>query len=99
MLLGWGTTTTERGSRSLRKEFRFRNFNEAWAFLTMIAMKATQVNHHPKITNLSASVRISLSTHDSGNTITEKDASLARYIDYVSKMFQLRDRPPRRAPF
>lgn len=71
---------TEKDS-SLYKEFVFRDFSEAFAFMTRVAIEAEKINHHPKWTNVWNRVEIWLSTHDAGNTITEKDRQLSARID------------------
>jgi 4a-hydroxytetrahydrobiopterin dehydratase len=69
----------------LYKEFNFRNFAEAFSFLTRVALIAERVNHHPEIRNVYSKVEILLCTHDAENTITEKDRHLAEKIDQVFK--------------
>ena len=59
----------------------FRNFSEAFAFMTRVAMLAEQHNHHPYWTNVWNKVEIFLNTHDAGNIVTEKDHALAKAID------------------
>ncbi|HEX7367499.1 MAG TPA: 4a-hydroxytetrahydrobiopterin dehydratase [Pelobium sp.] len=68
-------------NNALKKEFNFKNFVEAWAFMCKVAMVAEKMNHHPEWTNVYNKVKISLSTHDKGSTITEKDRELAKSID------------------
>jgi len=65
----------------LRQEFRFRNFSEAFAFLTRVAMLAERQDHHPTITNTWNQVTLELTSHDAGNTVTERDRTLAVSID------------------
>lgn len=67
----------------LTKEFIFKDFMEAFAFLTKVAILAEKQNHHPEIFNVYNKVVISLQTHDAGNQITEKDHKLALAIDAV----------------
>lgn len=64
----------------LRQEFRFRNFSEAFAFLTRVAMLAECQNHHPTITNTWNRVTLELTSHDAGNTVTERDRIMATSI-------------------
>jgi 4a-hydroxytetrahydrobiopterin dehydratase len=66
---------------SLYQAFTFRDFSEAFAFMTRVAIEAEKMNHHPKWTNVWNRVEIWLSTHDAGNTVTEKDRKLAARID------------------
>jgi 4a-hydroxytetrahydrobiopterin dehydratase len=65
----------------LYKKFEFKNFSEAFAFMTRVAIEAEKMDHHPKWTNVYNKVEIWLTTHDSGNVITEKDKKLAAKID------------------
>lgn len=69
---------------SLQKTFQFKNFSEAFAFMTRIAMLAEQMNHHPDWNNVYNRVHIKLSTHDAGNTVTDKDRKLAEAIDEIN---------------
>jgi len=65
----------------LEKEFVFKDFIDAFAFLTKVAFAAEKQNHHPEIFNVYNKVKISLQTHDAGNVVTEKDYTLAKTID------------------
>ena len=65
----------------LYRRFEFRNFSEAFAFMTRVAMEAEKMDHHPLWTNVWNTVEIWLSTHDAGNLVTEKDRKLAQRID------------------
>ena len=68
-------------NNTLYRKFQFKNFSEAFAFMTQVAMIAEKMDHHPLWTNVWNSVEIWLSTHDAGNVITEKDRKLAAAID------------------
>jgi len=68
-------------NNSLYKKFEFKNFSEAFAFITRVAIEAEKADHHPLWTNVYNKVEIWLSTHDSGNIITAKDRKLAENID------------------
>lgn len=68
-------------NQALYKKFEFKNFSEAFAFMTRVAMEAEKMNHHPKWTNVWNTVEIWLNTHDAGNIVTEKDHKLAAIID------------------
>lgn len=72
-------------NNSLYKKFKFSNFSEAFAFMTRVAIEAEKMDHHPKWQNVYNTVEIWLSTHDAGNTITEKDETLAKKIDQLIK--------------
>ena len=71
---------TEENNKLYRK-FIFKNFSEAFAFMTRVAMEAEKMDHHPTWTNVWNTVEISLNTHDAGNIVTEKDRKLAAKID------------------
>lgn len=68
-------------NHQLVRSFEFRNFSEAFGFMTRVAMLAEQHTHHPWWSNVFNKVEIRLSTHDAGDVITEKDRSLAAEID------------------
>jgi len=65
----------------LHKSFKFKDFSEAFAFMTRVAILAEKQNHHPYWTNVWSNVDIYLNTHDAGNVVTEKDHKLAGAID------------------
>lgn len=68
-------------NNALYRKYTFKDFSEAFAFMTRVAMIAEKLNHHPKWTNTWNTVELWLSTHDAGNTVTEKDKKLAAKID------------------
>lgn len=68
-------------NNTLSRSFEFKNFSEAFAFMTRVALLAEQQNHHPNWSNVWNKVEINLSTHDAGNIVTEKDRKLAAAID------------------
>lgn len=68
-------------NNTLYRKFQFKDFKEAFAFLTQVAMIAETLNHHPTIKNTWNTVEFWLSTHDAGNVVTEKDRELAAKID------------------
>ena len=74
---GW---TLEEGGQALVRTLKFKDFSEAFAFLTRVAMHAEKVNHHPEFTNVWNRVDFRLTTHDSGG-ITERDVKLAEAIN------------------
>ena len=71
---------TEKDNR-LQKTFKFKDFTQAFAFMTEVAFLAEKMNHHPDWRNVYNTVETSLSTHDAGNKVTEKDRQLAEAID------------------
>ena len=72
-------------NNKIYKKFTFKNFNEAFAFMTSVALLSEKADHHPTWTNTWNSVEIWLTTHDAGNTVTQKDRHLADAIDSVFK--------------
>lgn len=68
-------------NNTLTQNFEFKNFNEAFGFITRVAMLSEKHGHHPTWSNSWNKVKIELSTHDAGNKITEKDYFLANEID------------------
>ncbi|HMU14925.1 MAG: 4a-hydroxytetrahydrobiopterin dehydratase [Bacteroidetes bacterium] len=66
---------------ALRRDFTFRDFSEAFAFMTRVALLAEAMNHHPEWSNVWNRVSITLRTHSAGNTVTQKDRALAAAID------------------
>jgi 4a-hydroxytetrahydrobiopterin dehydratase len=69
----------------LVKTFTFKDFSEAFGFMTRVALIAEKMNHHPTWTNTWNQVSFQLSTHDAGNVVTEKDKKLAAEIDKVAE--------------
>ena len=73
---------TEENNRLYRK-FQLKDFSEAFAFMTRVALEAEKMNHHPLWTNVYNKVEIWLNTHDAGDIVTEKDRELAEKIDAI----------------
>ena len=73
---------TEQNNR-LKKNFKFKDFSEAFAFMTRVALIAEKMDHHPFWTNVYNTVSIELSTHDAGDIVTDKDLKLAKAIDQL----------------
>lgn len=71
----------------LKATFKFRDFAEAFAFMTEVAFSAEKMNHHPSWHNVWNTVDIHLSTHDAGNVVTEKDRKLAAAIAAVYQKY------------
>ena len=70
-------------NNKLNRSFKFKNFVEAFGFMTKVALIAEKMNHHPYWTNVYNEVNISLSTHDAGDIVTIKDKKLASEIDKI----------------
>jgi len=77
---GWSRSVD---GKALEKSFRFKDFSEAFAFLTRVALHAEKVDHHPEFTNVWNRVDFRLTTHDTGG-VTERDAKLAEAIDRLA---------------
>ena len=71
----------EEKDSSLYKKFEFKNFNEAFGFMSRVALIAEKMDHHPKWTNVWNTVEVWLNTHSAGDIVTEKDRKLAAAID------------------
>jgi 4a-hydroxytetrahydrobiopterin dehydratase len=74
---GWGAVP---GRDAIRKIVKFRNFSEAWAFMSRVALTAEKLNHHPEWANTYNVVDVTLSTHDC-HGLSALDIDLARRID------------------
>ena len=77
-------------NNKLKAEFVFEDFSQAWAFMTEVALMAERKNHHPEWSNAWNKVMISLSTHDAGDVVTEKDRKLADGISKIYERYQSR---------
>ena len=71
---------TEENNR-LTRTFEFKNFIEAFSFMTQVAIIAEKMDHHPNWSNVYNTVKIELSTHDAGDIVTDRDRKLAESID------------------
>jgi len=78
---GW---TMVEGRDAIYKEFLFKDFNQAFGFMTRIALKADKMDHHPEWFNVYNKVQITLSTHDVGG-LSHKDITLATFIEECAK--------------
>jgi 4a-hydroxytetrahydrobiopterin dehydratase len=67
----------------LRRTFEFRDFTEAWGFMSRVALLAEKADHHPEWSNVWNKVTIELTTHSAGSTVTDKDRALASEIDQL----------------
>ena len=79
-LQGW----SEVGGRdAITKKFVFKNFNEAFGFMSRVALVAEKMDHHPEWSNVYKTVDVTLSTHDAGG-LTELDVKLAEAMDQIA---------------
>jgi len=73
---------TEKDNK-LCRSFKFKDFRSAFLFMTQVAEAAESQNHHPWWSNVYNEVNFELSTHDAGDTVTDKDRKLADAIDLL----------------
>ena len=81
---GWEKTSD--GREAYSKLFKFDDFKQAFSFMTSVAMKAEQTNHHPEWENVYNKVKITLTTHDK-NGITKLDYDMALYAESCFKNY------------
>ena len=77
---GW--TLAEDG-KALLRTFKFKDFSEAFAFLTRVALHAEKIDHHPEFTSVWNRVDFRLTSHDAGG-VTERDLKLAEAINRLA---------------
>ena len=77
---GWSLVE---GRDAIHKEFKFADFNEAFGFMTRVALKADKMNHHPEWFNVYNNVNVTLSTHDVGG-LSMRDVTLAKFMNSVA---------------
>jgi len=77
---GDGDKWQEQDNKLYRK-FQFKNFSQAFGFMTRVAIEAEKMDHHPLWTNVYNTIEIWLSTHSAGDVVTNKDRELAKKID------------------
>ena len=80
-LSGWKLV---KGRNAITKTFRFKNFTEAFGWMTSMALYAEKKDHHPEWFNVYSTVEVTLSTHDSGG-VTNLDLDMAREMNRTSK--------------
>jgi len=72
---------------SLTTTLKFKDFRQAFSFMTQVAMIAEKMDHHPNWSNVYNEVHIELTTHSAGSTVTEKDHQMAREIERVYRVY------------
>ena len=72
------------GRDAIARSFAFKDFNQAFAFMTRAALLAEKLDHHPEWFNVYNKVDVTLSTHDSGG-VTQKDVDMAVAMDVYAK--------------
>ena len=80
-LSGWSKGDGARDA--IKKAYRFKDFNEAFGFMTRVAIRADQLDHHPEWFNVYNRVEVTLATHDADG-VTELDVTLASFMDEVA---------------
>ncbi len=78
-LSGWQKVD---GRDAIFKQFEFKNFGQAFAFMTRVALMAEKINHHPEWFNVYKTVDVTLATHDAGG-VTELDVKLAGFMNKI----------------
>ncbi|CAL8299716.1 unnamed protein product [Merluccius merluccius] len=73
------------GRDAIYKEFLFKDFNQAFGFMSRVALQAEKMDHHPEWFNVYNKVQITLSTHECGG-LSQRDITLATFIDQASLM-------------
>jgi 4a-hydroxytetrahydrobiopterin dehydratase len=81
-LKGWSEA---KGRDAIVKTFQFKSFNQAWGWMSRVALFAEKTDHHPEWANVYGRVDVALSTHSAGG-VTEKDIALAGKMDEYSAM-------------
>jgi 4a-hydroxytetrahydrobiopterin dehydratase len=79
-LPGWAAVP---GKDALTKTFKFADFNAAFGFMTRVALKADQLDHHPEWFNVYNRVEVVLTTHDADG-VSELDVTLAKFMDSIA---------------
>ncbi len=81
-LKGWSDVNDR---DAISKKFEFRDFNQAFGFMTRVALVAEKMDHHPEWFNVYKKVEVTLSTHDAGG-VTELDVKLAEAMDRIASV-------------
>jgi 4a-hydroxytetrahydrobiopterin dehydratase len=79
-LSGWSEVS---GRDAISKKFTFKDFNQAFGFMTRAALVAEKMDHHPEWFNVYKTVEVTLATHDAGG-VTELDVKLAEAMDKIA---------------
>ncbi len=79
-LSGWSEVS---GRDAISRTFTFKNFNEAFGFMTRVALVAEKNDHHPEWRNVYKTVEVVLSTHDAGG-VTQRDIALAEAMNKIA---------------
>ena len=79
-LAGWSDVE---GRDAIKKTFKFKDFNEAFGFMSRVALIAEKMDHHPEWSNVYNRIEVTLSTHSAGG-LTDLDIALARRMDELA---------------
>ena len=79
LLEGWSAAD---GRDAIQKHYLFKSFNDAFGFMTRVALYAERLDHHPEWSNVYNRVNVTLTTHDA-NGVTDLDVSLANFMDQL----------------
>jgi len=77
---GWEKITNSKNKSAFKKNFEFKNFKQAFAFMTAVATKAEEMGHHPEWFNVYNKVEVELTTHDTGG-VSSKDLEMADFMN------------------
>ncbi|MAE52068.1 MAG: 4a-hydroxytetrahydrobiopterin dehydratase [Micavibrio sp.] len=80
-LTGWNLSAD---TKSIHKDLKFQDFNQAWGFMNRVALLAEKMDHHPEWFNVYNRVEIKLTTHDAGG-ISDRDITMAKAIDQMTQ--------------
>jgi 4a-hydroxytetrahydrobiopterin dehydratase len=86
LLAGWTDTP---GREAIARTFVFKDFNEAFGFMTRAALVAEKSDHHPEWRNVYKTVEVVLSTHDAGG-VTKRDIELAKAMNGIARQLGIR---------
>ena len=77
---GWSDVE---GRDAITRSFQFKDFNQAFGFMTRVALMAEKMDHHPEWFNVYNKVEVTLATHDAGG-VTELDIRLATFMNQIA---------------
>ena len=80
-LAGWSETA---GREAIARTFTFKDFNEAFGFMSRVALMAEKHDHHPEWKNIYKTVEVVLATHDAGG-VTKRDIQLAKAMNAIAR--------------
>lgn len=80
-LNGWRTIE---GRDAITRTFKFKNFNQAFGFMSRVAMQAEKMDHHPEWFNVYGTLDVTLATHDAGG-VTALDVEMATFMNKIAE--------------